>query len=73
MPDQPINAGHVNDPTLTAMLKEQQRLKALEARKQLIFAIQRYEAEQHYYVYTHAAMVTVSWQPYVKHFVPSST
>jgi ABC-type transport system substrate-binding protein len=73
MPDQPINAGHVNDPTLTAMLKEQQRMKALEARKQLIFAIQRYEAEQQYYVYTHSAMVTVSWQPYVKHFVPSST
>jgi len=73
MPDQPINAGHVNDPTLMAMLKEQQRMKALEARKQLIFTIQRYEAEQQYYVYTHAAMVTVSWQPYVKHFAPSPT
>ena len=73
MPDQPINAGHVNDPTLTVMLKEQQRMPALEARKQLIFAIQRYEAEQQYYVYTHAAMVTVSWQPYVQHVAPSST
>jgi len=72
-PDQPLNAGHVNDPQLTAMLKEQQRTKAPEARKQLIFAIQRYEAEQQYYVYTYSAMNTVSWQPYVKHFAPSPT
>ena len=72
-PDQPLNAGHVNDPQLTAMLKEQQRTKALEAHKQLIFAIQRYEAEQQYYVYTYSAMNTVSWQPDVKHFAPSPT
>jgi ABC-type transport system substrate-binding protein len=40
------NLGHVNDPTLTAMLKEQRRTKDLQARKQLIFDIQRYVAEQ---------------------------
>ena len=51
MPDQPRNRGHVNDPKLTAMLKEQRRMKDLEARKQLIFDIQRYAAEQQYYVY----------------------
>src|SRR5215468_7686036 len=45
-PDSLRNIGHVNDPTLTAMLKEQRRTKDLEARKQLIFAIQQYEAEQ---------------------------
>jgi peptide/nickel transport system substrate-binding protein len=42
------NIGHVNDPTLTAMLQEQRHTKDLETRKQLIFAIQRYEAEQQY-------------------------
>jgi peptide/nickel transport system substrate-binding protein len=48
-PDQPRNSGHVNDPTLTAMLKEERRTKDLEARRQLIFDIQRYVAAQQYY------------------------
>ncbi len=50
-PDQPRNSGHVNDPKITAMLKEQRRTKDLEARKKIIFDIQRYIAEQQYYVY----------------------
>ena len=70
-PDQPRNSGHVNDPKITAMLKEQRRTKDLEARKQLIFDIQRYAAEQQYYVYTNANMLTGSWQPYVKNFAPN--
>ena len=36
-PDQPRNSGHVNDPKITAMLKEQRRTKDLEARKQTHF------------------------------------
>jgi peptide/nickel transport system substrate-binding protein len=73
VPDQPRNAGHINDPKLTAMLKEQRRTRDLEARKQLIFDLQRYAAEQQYYVYTNSVMVTVSWQPYVKNYAPSPT
>ena len=72
-PDQPRNSGHVNDPTLTAMLKEQRRTRDLAARKQLIFAIQRYVAAQQYYVYTNANMVTGTWQPYVKNYAPNTT
>ena len=64
--------GHVNDPTLTAMLKEQRRTKDLTARKQLIFAIQRYEAEQQYYVYLVCQMATSSYQPYVKNDAPNA-
>jgi len=41
-PDSLRNSSHVNDPTLTALLQEQRRTKDLAARKQLIFAIQRY-------------------------------
>jgi ABC-type transport system substrate-binding protein len=63
--------GHVNDPTLTAMLKEQRRTKDLEARKKLIFDIQRYVAEQQYYVYLNSNTITTSWQPYVKNFSPN--
>src|SRR5215470_5917992 len=73
VPDQAINRGYVNDPTLTALLKEQRRTKDLEARKQLIYAFQRYVAEQQYYVYTHSAMITGSWQPYVKNYAPNQT
>jgi peptide/nickel transport system substrate-binding protein len=43
--DSSRNVGHVNDATLTAMLKAQRRTKDLAARKQLIFDIQRYVAE----------------------------
>jgi peptide/nickel transport system substrate-binding protein len=71
-PDQPRNMGHVNDPKITAMLKEQRRTKDREARKQLIFDIQRYIAEQQYYVYLYAAMFTGSWYPYVKNYAPNT-
>jgi peptide/nickel transport system substrate-binding protein len=73
LPDQPRNTGHVNDPKITAMLKEQMRTKDLEARKKIIFDIQRYAAEQQYYVYLYSPMVTGSWQPYVKNYAPSVT
>jgi peptide/nickel transport system substrate-binding protein len=70
-PDSATNASHVNDPALAAMVKEQRRTRDLEARKQLIFDIQRYAAEQQYYVYLLSPMVTGSWQPYVKNYAPN--
>src|SRR5882724_392376 len=73
MPDQLRNRGHVNDPKLAAMLKEQRRIKDLEARKHLIFDIQRYAAEQQYYVYLSSQVITASWQPYMKNFAPNLT
>jgi len=73
MPDQPRNSGHVNDPKITAMLKEQMRTQDLEARKKLIFDLQRYMAEQQYYVYLYCVGITGSWQPYVKNYAPNPT
>ena len=70
-PDQPRNRGRVNDPKLAAMVQEQRRLKDPEARKQLIFDIQRYAAEQQYYVYLASQVITASWQAYVKNFAPN--
>jgi hypothetical protein len=70
VPDQALNRGYVNDPTLTALLKEQRRTKDLEARKQLIDAFQRYVAEQQYYVYTISAMMTGSWQAVCEELCP---
>jgi peptide/nickel transport system substrate-binding protein len=69
--DSSRNIGHVHDATLTAMLKEQRRTKDLEARKKLIYDIQRYVAEQQYYVYLNSNTITTSWQPYVKNFAPN--
>ena len=67
------NAAHVNDPTLTAMLKEQRRTKDLEARRKIIFDIQRYAAEQQYYVYLNSSTITGTWQPYVKNYAPNQS
>jgi peptide/nickel transport system substrate-binding protein len=72
-PDQPRNRGRVNDPKLAAMVQEQRRIKDPEARQRLIFDIQRYAAEQQYYVYLASAVITGSWQPYVKNYAPNLT
>jgi peptide/nickel transport system substrate-binding protein len=73
IPDQPRNSGHVNDPKITAMLREEMRTKDLEARKKIIFDLQRYMAEQQYYVYLYCGGITGSWQPYVKNYAPNLT
>jgi ABC-type transport system substrate-binding protein len=73
IPDQSRNSGHVDDPKLTAMLKEQRRTRDLEVRKKLIFEFQRYAAEQQHYVYTTSGMITGTWQPYVKNYTPNLT
>ena len=65
-PEQPRNRGHVADARLTAMIREQRRLKDLEARKRVIFDIQRYIAERQYYVFLVSPTFTGSWPPYVK-------
>jgi peptide/nickel transport system substrate-binding protein len=72
-PDQPRNRGHVNDPKLAAMVKEQRRTKDPEARKQLIFDIQRYAAQQQYYIYLSSQVITSSWQPYMKNYAHNLT
>jgi peptide/nickel transport system substrate-binding protein len=69
--DSSLNTGHVNDPTLSEMVKAQRRTKDLQARKQLIHDIQRYEAEHQYYVYLNSNTITATWQPYVKNFSPN--
>jgi ABC-type transport system substrate-binding protein len=66
-PDPPRNSGHVNDPTLPAMLKEERRTQAVAARKQRILAMQWYAAEQQSYVYTLTWKWTGTWQPSVTH------
>jgi ABC-type transport system substrate-binding protein len=66
--DSSWNAGHLNDPKLTAMLKEQRQTKDLEARRKIIYDIQRYAAEQQYFVYLNVNVITASWAPHVKNY-----
>jgi ABC-type transport system substrate-binding protein len=70
-PNYPRNSGHVNDPQLLDMLKEQRRTQDLAARRKLIFDIQQRIAEQQYYVFTIALTYTCSWRPYVKNYAPN--
>jgi peptide/nickel transport system substrate-binding protein len=72
-PDRPRNRGHVNDPKLAAMVNEQRQIKDREARRQLIFDIQRYAAEQQYYIYLASLIITSSWQPYLKNYAHNLT
>jgi len=67
------NMSHVNDPTLTAMFTAQRRTQDVETRKNIVFDMQRYAAEQQYYVYLIAGTSTASWQPYVQNYAPNST
>jgi peptide/nickel transport system substrate-binding protein len=69
--DSSLNTGHVDDAKLTAMVKEQRRTRDLEARKKIIYDIQRYAAEQQYYVYLNSNTITGTWQPYVKNYAPN--
>jgi phosphoenolpyruvate synthase/pyruvate phosphate dikinase len=55
------------------MIKEQRRPKDLEARKKVIFDIQRYIADQQYSVFLVSPMYTGSWQPYVKNHAANVT
>ena len=73
MPEQGRNSSHVSDPKIISVLREQMRTKDLDARRKLIFDIQRYAAEQQYYVYLYSAGLTGSWRPYVKNYAPNSS
>lgn len=71
MPEQSRNSSQVNDRKLVAMLREQMRTKDLDARRAIIFDVQRYAEEQQYYVYLYSPTFTASWRPYVKDFAPN--
>ena len=73
MPEQGRNSSHVSDPKMIALLREEMRTKDMEARKKLIFDIQRYAAEQQYYVCLYCIGLTSSWQPHVKNFAPNTS
>jgi peptide/nickel transport system substrate-binding protein len=71
-PKGPRNAPEINDPTLTAMIEKQMRTLDQADRKKQIFDIQRYLAEQMYWVPTAAGFRSMAYQPYVRDAYPRS-
>jgi peptide/nickel transport system substrate-binding protein len=65
-PKGPRNASDVNDPKLTQMIERQMRTLEKADRKQQIHDIQRYLAEQMWYVPTAVGFRSMVYQPYVR-------
>jgi ABC-type transport system substrate-binding protein len=62
----------VNDPKLTEMIEQEQRTLDKVDRKKQIDDIQRYLAEQMYYVPTASGFRSMAYQPYVRDAYPRS-
>jgi peptide/nickel transport system substrate-binding protein len=66
------NHADVNDPKLTAMIEQQMKNLDSASRKQQVFEIQRYLADQMYYPPHAAPVYTAALQPNVRDFFPRS-
>jgi ABC-type transport system substrate-binding protein len=71
LPGQRPNSSGVNDPKLTEMIRLQRRTFDPARRRDVVWDIQRYLAEQVYYVYGPSARVVAAWEPYVRNFAPN--
>jgi len=71
LPGQPLNAAGVNDPKLTDMIKLQRRTFDVARRKELVYDIQRYVAQQAYLLFGPSVGAVAAWEPHVKNFGPN--
>jgi len=71
LPGERVNSSGVNDPKLTEMIRLQRRTLDVTKRRELIWDIQRYLAEQVYYLYGPSARVIAAWESYVRNFAPN--
>jgi peptide/nickel transport system substrate-binding protein len=71
LPGDPLNAGGVNDPKLTAMIKLQRRIFDATKRRDILYDIQRYISQQAYYLFGASVNCVAAWKPYVKNFGPN--
>ena len=70
---QPNNRSHVADTQLDVMLDAQRRYVARSSRKKAVDDIQRYVADQVYYVFTPYPKNVSSWTPWVKNYQPKNS
>src|SRR5215510_1497155 len=71
MPAQVTNAGPVNDPRLVEMIRLQRKTFDVAKRRDILWDIQRYCAQQVYYGYGITPSAVSAWEPYVKNFGPN--
>jgi peptide/nickel transport system substrate-binding protein len=72
MPGQPLNVMGVNDPKLTEMITLQRRTHDVAKRKQIVFDIQRYLADQAFAGADGSVKVVSAWDAHVKNFMPNN-
>lgn len=72
MPGQPLNVMNVNDPKLTEMIKRQRRTFDVARRREIVYDIQRYLAEQAYFGADGSVKVVSAWEPYIKNYMPNN-
>jgi len=72
MPGQPLNVMNVNDPKLTEMITLQRRTFDVAKRKQIVFDIQRYLAEQALFGSNGSVKVVSAWDSHIKNFMPNN-
>jgi peptide/nickel transport system substrate-binding protein len=70
-PGQPLNASGVNDPKLTEMIRLQRRTFNVAKRREIIYDIQRYVAQQVLGLYGPSVSAVAAWEPYVRNFGPN--
>jgi peptide/nickel transport system substrate-binding protein len=71
IPGEALNSAGVDDPKLTEMVKLQRRTLDIAKRREIVYDIQRYLAEQVYYAYDPSVSTVAAWEPYVKNFAPN--
>ncbi len=71
LPGAPLNAGGVNDPKLTEMIKLQRRTSDVTKRREIVYDIQRYVSQQAYYLFGPSVSAVGAWRPFVKNFGPN--
>lgn len=70
-PGEPLNSSGVDDPKLNEMLRLQRRTLDAAKRREIVYDIQRYLAEQVYYTYGPSVSTVAAWEPRVKNFAPN--
>ncbi len=71
IPGQPLNSSGVDDAKLTEMITLQRKTYDVAKRREIVYDIQRYVAEQVYYHFGPSVNTVSAWEPYVKNFGPN--
>jgi peptide/nickel transport system substrate-binding protein len=72
LPESPLNVFGINDPKLTDMIRLQRRTFDVAKRREIVWDVQRYVAEQGYFGVNGAARVVSAWDAHVRNFMPNN-